>query len=291
MRSAPAAAQHRDRAPAGGRQAPRSQFQGRPGRQKGRRAGAHRSHDLQGPARPGAGQEGAGRSPARQRQNDLVRYQSLVATNAINKQQADTQKALVAQYTALVQADQAAIENAQATLRLHHNHRADFRPHRHPHGRRRQLRARLRRQFGNRGDHAAQADLGGVQSAATGSRPGQQRFRARAAGGRRAALRHQRRDRARHAHGGGQSGRSLDRHGQAQGRVSQRRHAAVARPVRQCAAADRHAQTGGGDPDRRGAARAGRHLRLRGQARQHGRHAPTSTCRSRTRRRPWSEAA
>jgi membrane fusion protein, multidrug efflux system len=48
--------------------------------------------------------------------NDLVRYQGLAATNAINKQQADTQKALVAQYTALVQADQAAIENAQATF-------------------------------------------------------------------------------------------------------------------------------------------------------------------------------
>ncbi|HEX5305980.1 MAG TPA: efflux RND transporter periplasmic adaptor subunit [Dyella sp.] len=47
---------------------------------------------------------------------DLVRYQKLAATNAINKQQADTQKALVAQYTALVQADQAAIENAAATL-------------------------------------------------------------------------------------------------------------------------------------------------------------------------------
>jgi multidrug efflux system membrane fusion protein len=48
--------------------------------------------------------------------NDLDRYQKLAAINAINKQQADTQNALVAQYTALVQADQAAIENMQATL-------------------------------------------------------------------------------------------------------------------------------------------------------------------------------
>ena len=47
---------------------------------------------------------------------DLDRYEKLAATNAINRQQADTQKALVAQDTALVQADQAAIENAQATL-------------------------------------------------------------------------------------------------------------------------------------------------------------------------------
>jgi multidrug efflux system membrane fusion protein len=47
---------------------------------------------------------------------DLERYQKLAATNAINAQQADTQKALVAQDVALVQSDQAAIENAQATL-------------------------------------------------------------------------------------------------------------------------------------------------------------------------------
>ena len=47
---------------------------------------------------------------------DLERYQSLAATNAINRQQADTQKALVAQDAAQVKADDAAIENAQATL-------------------------------------------------------------------------------------------------------------------------------------------------------------------------------
>jgi len=47
---------------------------------------------------------------------DLERYEKLAATNAINKQQADTQRALVAQNTAIVQADQAAIENAQALL-------------------------------------------------------------------------------------------------------------------------------------------------------------------------------
>jgi multidrug efflux system membrane fusion protein len=48
--------------------------------------------------------------------NDLARYQRLAATNAINQQQADTQKALVAQNEALVQADQAAIDNARAML-------------------------------------------------------------------------------------------------------------------------------------------------------------------------------
>jgi len=48
--------------------------------------------------------------------NDLTRYEQLAATNAINRQQADTQRALVAQYTAQTQSDQAAIESAQATL-------------------------------------------------------------------------------------------------------------------------------------------------------------------------------
>ena len=47
---------------------------------------------------------------------DLIRYQQLAATNAGSKQQADTQKAAVAQTEALVKADQAAIDNAQATL-------------------------------------------------------------------------------------------------------------------------------------------------------------------------------
>jgi len=47
---------------------------------------------------------------------DLERYERLAAANAINKQQADTQRALVAQNTALVQSDTAAIESAQATL-------------------------------------------------------------------------------------------------------------------------------------------------------------------------------
>jgi multidrug efflux system membrane fusion protein len=47
---------------------------------------------------------------------DLVRYQQLAATNAGSKQQADTQKSVVAQQEALVRADQAAIDNAAATL-------------------------------------------------------------------------------------------------------------------------------------------------------------------------------
>lgn len=47
---------------------------------------------------------------------DLIRYEQLATTNAGSKQQADTQRALVAQQEALVKADQAAIDNAAATL-------------------------------------------------------------------------------------------------------------------------------------------------------------------------------
>jgi multidrug efflux system membrane fusion protein len=47
---------------------------------------------------------------------DLERYMRLATTNAINKQQVDTQRAMVAQLEAQVRADQAAIDNARAIL-------------------------------------------------------------------------------------------------------------------------------------------------------------------------------
>lgn len=47
---------------------------------------------------------------------DLIRYQQLATAKAGSAQQADTQKALVAQLEAQVNSDQAAIDNAQATL-------------------------------------------------------------------------------------------------------------------------------------------------------------------------------
>jgi membrane fusion protein, multidrug efflux system len=47
---------------------------------------------------------------------DLDRYTRLMATNAVNKQQLDTQKALVAQLEAQIKLDQAAIDNARAIL-------------------------------------------------------------------------------------------------------------------------------------------------------------------------------
>ncbi len=47
---------------------------------------------------------------------DLDRYTKLVASNSGSKQQADTQKAMVAQLEAQVKADQAAIDNTQTML-------------------------------------------------------------------------------------------------------------------------------------------------------------------------------
>ncbi|UFZ05804.1 efflux RND transporter periplasmic adaptor subunit [Bradyrhizobium ontarionense] len=47
---------------------------------------------------------------------DLARYEQLAVSNAGSKQQADTQRAVVAQQQALIKADQAAIDNAAATL-------------------------------------------------------------------------------------------------------------------------------------------------------------------------------
>lgn len=49
-------------------------------------------------------------------QRDLARYQLMVKSASGTQQQVDTQLSLVAQYTAQIQSDQAAIESAQATL-------------------------------------------------------------------------------------------------------------------------------------------------------------------------------
>src|SRR4051794_15353296 len=47
---------------------------------------------------------------------DLERYTRLASTNAVNKQQVDTQRAMVAQLEAQVRSDQAAIDNTRAIL-------------------------------------------------------------------------------------------------------------------------------------------------------------------------------
>ncbi len=134
--------------------------------------------------------------------NDLERYEKLAATNAINKQQADTQRALVAQYTAQVQADQAAIENAQATL----GYTAIVAPIAGRTGIRMVDEGNIVHASDSNSaivvDHADQADLGAVQSAAAEPDAGQHGVRARTARRGRAALRQQCGDRARQAHGG-----------------------------------------------------------------------------------------
>ena len=67
---------------------------------------------------------------------------SKVGPIATLQKNVDTSRAKVAQFEALVKADQAAIDLARTQLELHPRRRADRRPHRHPHGRRRQRRAR-----------------------------------------------------------------------------------------------------------------------------------------------------
>lgn len=121
--------------------------------------------------------------------NDLDRYEKLAATNAINKQQADTQRALVAQYTAQVQADTAAVEAAGATL----SYTTVVAPIYGRTGIRQVDEGNLVRasDFDRyRGHHAGQADFGDLQRAAAGFAAGQRRVQQGAAAGGRDAFRH-----------------------------------------------------------------------------------------------------
>ena len=112
---------------------------------------------------------------------DLERYSRLVASNSIARQQLDTQKATVAQLEAQVRLDQAAIDNAKAILD-YTTIVAARRPHRHPAGRRRQHRARLRPDR-HRRHHPDSADRGPVHAAAAAARRGQPCLRRRPAAG------------------------------------------------------------------------------------------------------------
>ncbi len=67
---------------------------------------------------------------------DLDRYTRLAATNAVNKQQLDTQKALVAQLEAQVKLGPGRDRQRARHPLLHRHRRTDRRPHRHPAGRR-----------------------------------------------------------------------------------------------------------------------------------------------------------
>ena len=119
-----------------------------------------------------------------------------------------------------------------------------------------------------------QADLGAVQPAAAAVPAGEQGVRER----------HARRStrwrptarpfgRSRQAAGDRQPDGSDHRHDPHEGRVSQPRAAALAGTVRQYPRAGRDAEAGRDGADRGGAARAERHLRLRGRRREQGRGA------------------
>jgi biotin carboxyl carrier protein len=199
---------------------------------------------------------------------DLARYQQLAASNAGSKQQADTQRAVVAQQEALVKADQAAIDNAQATLGYT------------------KIIAPLSGRAGLR-----QVDQGNIihASDATGlviitqlqpiavqfSLPQQQIVRVNAAAAKGAlAVDVFGNDGVTvidtgNAEGHRQPGRSDHRHAEAQGRISQRQFSALAGAVRQCAAQGRNAFAGDRGADLGGAARSGRNVQLRHRRRRH----------------------
>ena len=113
---------------------------------------------------------------------DLARYQQLAASNAGSKQQADTQRAVVAQQEALVNADQAAIDNAKATL----GYTKIIAPLSGRAGLRQVDQGNIiRASDANRPrhHHPAAADRGAVQPAAAADRAGQRRRRQGRAGG------------------------------------------------------------------------------------------------------------
>ena len=93
------------------------------------------------------------RSPRRRRTRpsspmpklDLERYQRLAPSNAVNKQQVDTQRALVDQLRRRSGPTRRRSTMSSAIARLHQHRRADLRPHRHPPRRRGQYRAPVRR--------------------------------------------------------------------------------------------------------------------------------------------------
>jgi len=102
--------------------------------------------------RPFPGGVRSGRCPTREKdvaqlanaKRDLDRYLSLEPDHLASRQQIDTQKALVTQLEAQIQADAAAGGEREDAVGLHQHHVADRRQHRHPARRSGQHRARDR---------------------------------------------------------------------------------------------------------------------------------------------------
>ena len=170
--------------------------------------------------------------------------------------------------------DQAQIDNAKAILDYTDHHRADRRPHRHPPGRRGQHRARLRRDRHRRSSRSFSRSRScsrcrsSSSPTSTALSPRARASPVEAFGADNKTVIDQR-----HAAGGRQPGRPDHRHDQAQGRIPQRRAQLWPGQFVNVRLLVDTLQAGRGGADRGGAARAERHVRLRGAAGQHGRGA------------------
>ncbi len=208
---------------------------------------------------------------------DLERYTRLAVTNAVNKQQLDTQKAMVAQLVAQVQLDQAAIDNARATL----SYTDVIAP----------ITGRTGIRQVDEGNIVHASDAGGIVIL-TQLRPisiffslPQQNLPNLNKGFAEGPL---------PVDALGPDGKTpLDRGRvvvidnqvdqttgtvKIKGRIPQRQPAALARPVRQCTGIDGYAAPGGRGADRGHPARPQRDIRLRGQGRQDGHGSPRDRC-------------
>ena len=163
---------------------------------------------------------------------DLERFSNLEKRGAATGQSVDTQKALVAQLGANIQADQAAIDNARRPARLHDDHRPDFRSDRHASGGSRQHRPRHRPDRA-RGSGADRADFARLHLARRCAARRRARDGQRPAQGRRFQSRQQDRARRRHARAHRQPDRSDHRDDPPEGDVPQQGPRPVARAVRQ----------------------------------------------------------
>ena len=197
---------------------------------------------------------------------DLDRYTRLAATNAVNKQQLDTQRALVAQLEAQIKLDQAAIDNARAIL----SYTDIVAP----------IAGRTGIRLVDVGNLVRGAEANGIViltqlrpisvffSLAQQNLPALTRGMAEGKLPVDALTAEQERARPGQGDGDRQPGRPNHRDGEAQGGISQCEPSALAGPVRQRSGADRHVAAGGGGTDRRRPTRSQRAVRLRAQGRK-----------------------
>ena len=221
-------------------------FQGRAGRQEGRRARQDRSRDLPGAVDQAVAKKALDEALLANTKRDLERYQRS-ARSPSHSSRSTRRDALMAQQEAQVKSDQAADRQRARHPRLHDHRCADRRANRHTPV--------------DEGNIVHASDTGGIVTI-TQVQPisviftlPQQQLPDDQQGARRQGIARRspgdgQQDGPRHRRAAGhrQPGRSDDRHDPAQGRFPQRRPAALARPVRQCPTA---AQDAGGRRRRR----------------------------------------